>query len=244
MNPAELMRMMMGAAPKPPRQPGDPDPNQQFYFGEIESKPDGDFVDEIHKKWYGDFERLEMHHGYIQWLFPVFEAAGMNFESEPLTKEGAKRIREDETASQRVLKSYRLMLHFYGFRLADERTGLVERGDEADFEAGIDNLNCSGHNWLRISRIITSLGELGFPRYKRPLLTALQAEVQSGKLDRAGTSLRNFWAPLVEAEDSEGYRNKTLEEPEDRAEGCLFWPGGPLAGDAPAPTPAEGAGGE
>lgn len=27
----------------------------------------GDKIDNIHKDWYGDYDRLESHHGYIQW---------------------------------------------------------------------------------------------------------------------------------------------------------------------------------
>jgi hypothetical protein len=40
--------------------------NYQFYSNEIESDPDGDFIDKIHKEWFGKWEKLERHHGYIQ----------------------------------------------------------------------------------------------------------------------------------------------------------------------------------
>jgi hypothetical protein len=225
-NMSQFMRRMMGLPESAPN-PNDPDPNLLFYMNEIESRPDGALIDMMHEQWWGDFDRLEMHHGYIQWLFPVFEAAGMNWESSPLTKDAAKQIRESEVAQQRVLKSYKLMLNFYGFKLADEITGRLERDPEV-FEKGIDNLNKSSHNYLRISRILISLGELGFHRYKRPLLEALTAEVDSGTLSNAARSLDTFWRPLVEQEDSAPYRAKTLEDPEDRAEGCLFRDGGAL----------------
>ena len=73
-------------------------------------------------------------------------------------------------------------------------------------------------------------------RYKAPFLAALSAEVAAGRLRRATSSLERFWAPLVEQEDAEWYARKTREEPADRAEGCLFAPGGLLAADGP---PAE-----
>jgi len=151
----------------------------------------------------------------------------MNFESEPLTKEGASAIRQDSACQERVIKSYRMMLRFYGFRLADEATGRVER-DPSGSQRLEDHLNSSPHNWLRISRIITSLGELGFPRYKRPLFDALKAEVESGALINAARSMNDFWRPLVEDEDKDHYARKTLEAPEDRVDGCLFSPGGRL----------------
>lgn len=207
---------------------GEADPNVQFYKNAIPSKPDGAKCEDIHQHWDGDFERLEMHHGYIQWLFPVFENAGMNWESQPLSKSGAAIIRQDPAASRRVIGSYRLMLKFYGLVLKDEKTGELERHPDC-YDTQMANLNESGHNWLRVSRIITSLGELGFRRYKKPLIETLKKEVESGALANAAQSCHNFWAPLVEAEGTERYNAKTLEEDADREEGCLFQPGGELA---------------
>ena len=207
---------------------GEEDPNVKFYRNQIASKPDGAKIEDIHKNWDGDFERLEMHHGYIQWLFPVFENAGMNWESQPLSKSGATLIRKDPAASRRVIGSYKLMLKFYGLELKDEKTGELARHPDC-YAPQIENLNFSSHNWLRVSRIITSLGELGFRRYKRPLLDCLKKEVDAGALANAAQSLNNFWAPLVEAEGTERYNAKTLEADADREEGVLFQPGGELA---------------
>lgn len=39
----------------------------------------GDLVEDIHKKWWYDYDLLEEHHGYIQWLFPIREH-GMNWD--------------------------------------------------------------------------------------------------------------------------------------------------------------------
>lgn len=154
----------------------------------------------------------------------------MNFESVPLSKSGAALIRADEAAQRRVLASYKLMLRFYGFELEDERTGVVGRLQNQDlYRQQIRNFNLSAHNFLRISRILVSLGELGFHRYKRPFLERLQAEVDDGALSNARRSLADFWAPLVHDEGSDGYTRKTLEDEADREEGCLFKAGGPLA---------------
>jgi hypothetical protein len=43
-------------------------------------------IDRVHKRWWGDYKKLEAHHGYIQWLFPLFEGGGMNYQSARLTK--------------------------------------------------------------------------------------------------------------------------------------------------------------
>ena len=226
----QVLRQKSGDSEPKRQKSGDSDPNLLFYAGRLASRPEGGLIDDIHADWDGDWERLERHHGYIQWLFPVFENAGMNWQSSPLTKEGARAIRTDERMSLRVVASYKLMLRFYGFELEDERTGVVGRiHDEELYRQQISNFNSSPHNFLRISRILVSLGELGFHRYKRPFLERLEAEVNDGALSNARRSLVDFWAPLVYDEGSDGYTRKTLEDAADREEGCLFKTGGPLA---------------
>ena len=145
-------------------------------------------------------------------------------------------IRADSDCCRRVIKSYRLMLRFYGLELVDERTGAVRRDAEVG-DAQLQNFNLSAHNWLRISRIITSLGELGFRRYKAPFLRQLRAEIDNGSLANAAQSYEQYWAPLVTGESEGWYADKTLEEPSDREECVLFKEGGALwtadGGEAP-----------
>ena len=82
--------------------------NYDFYMNKTRSYPDGDFIDNIHKKWFGDYHRLEIHHGYIQWLFPLQEQ-GLNWSAEALQKHEIKLIKADKTALKRILQSYKLM---------------------------------------------------------------------------------------------------------------------------------------
>jgi hypothetical protein len=48
----------------------DPDPKKQanyrFYSGQIESKPEGDLIDDVHTSWMYDYGKLESHHGYVE----------------------------------------------------------------------------------------------------------------------------------------------------------------------------------
>ena len=82
--------------------------NLRFYTNQIPSHPDGDFVDEIHRKWFGDYEKLEYHDGYIDWLFPIQEG-GFNRSVEPLQKHEIESIKKDPNALRRILRSYQLM---------------------------------------------------------------------------------------------------------------------------------------
>ena len=42
--------------------------NLQFYMNQRRCQPDAMFIDEIHERWHGKYDLLEVKHGYIQWL--------------------------------------------------------------------------------------------------------------------------------------------------------------------------------
>lgn len=196
--------------------------NHRFYLNSRKSAPHGEFIDQIHAEWGKQFARLEKHHSYIQWLFPVYENAGVNRIAHPLTKREAKAMRRDPMIARRIISSYRMMLKFYGFTLIDETTGEVRRS--AAWLPRFRNFNAHTHNNLRISRILVSLGELGFRRYKVPLLEALRIEIfENNQLPACRNSFINFWEGLVTDEGKPWYVRKTRETSDtDRAESIFF----------------------
>lgn len=129
--------------------------NYLFYTNKIASQPDGDFIDTIHTKWFGDYEKLEVLHGYIQWLFPLFESNGFNALAKRLKHAEAALMREDLEVAKRFLKSYKLMLDFYGLELLDEETGKIGRSSK--WEQRYHNLDNHLHNNLRISKKFFSI---------------------------------------------------------------------------------------
>lgn len=139
------------------------DDNYRFYMNEIPSKPSGDLIDKIHLEWYDDYKLLERHHGYIQWLFPIRDT-GMNWQAQELQKHEIQKIRKNKKAMKRVLQSYKMMLGFYGMKLVNEEDGTVERAH--NWRERFSHLNSSFHNYLRITRILKSLGELGYEHLK------------------------------------------------------------------------------
>ena len=192
----------IGVALSPNVHTKDKAPNKQlnylFYANQVESKPDGALLDTIHREWPYKFSTLELHHGYIQWLFPVFESGGMSFSSEELGHEEARLMRSDLAMAVRLLKSYKMMLQFYGCILVDYSSGRIARHPTI-WHRRYRNLVSHPHNYLRISarslsgarmlspltspplcalgRIIMSLGQLGFTRYKQALVDHLQEEI-------------------------------------------------------------------
>nr|XP_040035216.1 opioid growth factor receptor-like protein 1 isoform X1 [Gasterosteus aculeatus aculeatus] len=140
--------------------------NLRFYLNKIPLVPDGIYVEEILTKWRGDYDKLEHNHTYIQWLFPLREQ-GLNFYAHELTQEEIKEFQSTREAKRRFLAAYSLMLDFYGIKLLD-KSGNVARAP--NWHQRFQHLNESQHNYLRITRILKSLGELGYEAFKAPLV--------------------------------------------------------------------------
>nr|XP_046199262.1 opioid growth factor receptor-like isoform X2 [Oncorhynchus gorbuscha] len=80
----------------------------------------------------------------------------------------SRAFRESEEAKKRLVESYELMLGFYGIQLVNKDTGEVKRAE--NWRERFANLERNMHNNLRITRILKSLGELGFEHYQSPLV--------------------------------------------------------------------------
>uniref|UniRef100_UPI0037E97099 opioid growth factor receptor n=1 Tax=Semicossyphus pulcher TaxID=241346 RepID=UPI0037E97099 len=141
--------------------------NLQFYLNKFPSAPDDVYIESFLKEWKNDYKRLERVHSYIQWLFPLREP-GVNYMASELTKKEIEAFKKNEEAKKRLVESYELMLGFYGIRLVNKDTGEVKRAD--NWKERFGNLERNMHNNLRITRILKSLGELGFEHYQAPLV--------------------------------------------------------------------------
>ncbi|XP_077387004.1 opioid growth factor receptor-like protein 1 isoform X2 [Festucalex cinctus] len=159
-------------------------PNLNFYLGKTPSLPDGVYIGDFHTAWYGRYDSLEYVHTFIQWLFPL-EEPGMNREARTLTKAEIERFLEEPIAKENLLKSYKLMLDFYGIELCNEETGQVRRA--SNWRDRFESLNRHTHNYLRITRILKCLGTLGYRHYQAPLVafflneTLVERELQNVK---------------------------------------------------------------
>jgi Opioid growth factor receptor (OGFr) conserved region len=58
--------------------------------------------------------------------FPIREK-GVNYDSQRLQKHEIESMKADSIILERVIKSYQLMLDFYGMHLVSKETGLVDR---------------------------------------------------------------------------------------------------------------------
>jgi len=168
--------------------------NLLFYKGFIPSQPDNATILEFHNKWFGDYRELEYQHGFIQWLFPIREQ-GLNPKAQKLYPHEMLVMRQDPQIQARILKSYSLILDFYGMRFADG-SGKLER--TKNFKPRYRNLNQSFHNNLRITRILKCLGEMNLERLKYPfLLFVVQEMFINNELRNCRQSCERYWIPTL-----------------------------------------------
>ncbi|XP_060606856.1 opioid growth factor receptor-like protein 1 isoform X2 [Ruditapes philippinarum] len=193
-----------------PDQEDDPmrNENYNFFMDEIPSRPNGDCIDTIHNEWWGDYKRLEENKKYMQWLFPV-RAKSCNREAQELFPHEIQKICNCKEAKDRLLLSYKLMLDFYGIKLENKKDGTVVRSD--NWEERFENLNRSKHNHNRITRILKSLGELGFEHLKKNFIKFILVEILERKtLANLQESCCNYWIAI-------------LKDPSERAEMEVFY---------------------
>jgi hypothetical protein len=119
-----------------------------------------------------DDERLELTHDYIQWLFPLAEPSRFNPHAPLLTEADRAEFQSRIDLQANVLRALRRMVAFYGFVIDEPSSGAVSITPVSDVSRHW--LSPDEHNYLRISRIITSLRLLGLNEYARALFAALE----------------------------------------------------------------------
>lgn len=166
--------------------------NFDFYSRRIKGKPLDD-IDTIHEKYFGQYDFLEENNLYMEWLFPIYGSAGLNPQTKPLSIQEAELLKNDIHCSIRVVKSYKLMLNYFGMKLVNDATGEIGR-DPHIWEARYCRTNTCTNNNLKITRLLKSLGQMGFERYQRKFVEHLSVEIEEhGLLKNCRDNLKNFW---------------------------------------------------
>ena len=144
-----------------------------------------------------DFDELEFHHDYIQWLFPLPEPSGVNASAPLLSKEDIAVFQSDASLRKALRQSFELMLQFYGLELTEGDANVeVVRGANFD-ERGNLWLTTGNHNFLRISRILRSLSLLGCRTHALAFLKCLE-DIYAEEAPTIGTATMGYWRRAVE----------------------------------------------
>jgi len=199
--------------------------NLEFYSNTLRCQPDNCTIEVIHQDWFGDYSKLEYKHGYIQWLFPIREF-GLNYASQPLQKHEIVAMKADPKIMERILRSYQLMLDFYGMFLVSPETGLVDRcRPPRNYRTRYRNLARASHNNLRISRILKCLSEFGLERFNAGfLLHVLNEQSECEELDTWGirSSMDKWWANCIRNEEERQWIGSLIKKVRNAEEGYVF----------------------
>jgi hypothetical protein len=172
----------------------------KFFLNEIPLISPGDKedkIDQILKNWEGDFNVLENHCGYIQWLFPNKER-GVNSYAPIITNEDIKLIQICPEIQKRFLSGFDMMLDFYGFRRNN-----YHFSPNSQHILRIHHLRSNPQNYLRITRILHALHLFGYDELQfRFLLTLLELVYFERKpLANADYSAVIYWIKTMKKND-------------------------------------------
>jgi hypothetical protein len=174
------------------------------------SQDDDETIDHIITHWKGNYKKLEARHDFIQWLFPIRELSAFNGDAQSLQLHEAERIQKE--FPDKVQAVYELMLDFYGMQLLNAKTGVI--GRKPNHEDCYANLNSSGHNYLRITRILKSLGEMGLSHYQYPFCRHFVDEFRQGSLLNCADSCQNYWIQVIKDDEKREQLARYIEESE------------------------------
>ena len=164
-----------------------------FYLGQ---QPDsqGRAIENI---WSWDYQKLESVHNYIQWLFPLREKSRFNSTAPTLNNDVIQAFRTSEELTNRLLHSFKVMLAFYGLECHEGDNAEIVIAKSADYfsrkREWIEKFN---HNYLRLTRILTSLTELGLKNYALALFKCLD-EIYNEDKESIGLETYTYWKKAV-----------------------------------------------
>ena len=126
----------------------------------------------------------------------------MNFQSQPLSKFESENFKKSDEIKLRVIKSYEMILDFFGLKLVNKKTGEIERNLET-YEERYSFLSRSSHNYLRISRILKFFAILEFEEFQLNFLKFMVKEIfENQELLPLMDSLISYWLPTILKESS------------------------------------------
>lgn len=181
--------------------------NYDFYSMRCKGKP-LDNIDSVHEKYFAQYDFLEENNNYMEWLFPIYGSAGINPHTKPLSMQEAELFKKNIQASCRLVRSYKLMLNFFGMKLANDLTGEVTREQDI-WQARYCHINTRTNNNIKITRMLKSLGQLGFERYQKMFVQHLKTEIEEhGLLKNCRDNLKNYWSTYLKLGDE--YKNESV----------------------------------
>ncbi len=136
---------------------------------------------------YSDRE-MEAVHDFIQWMFPLREPSQFNPDAPLLTAADIQAFQAEPALQAALGRSLERFLAFVGLRIEGSK---VVQAD--DFAAKRSVWTSPNHNWLRISRVLTSARLLGHETTAQAFFQFLDQGKTAG-LIRADATTFGYWS--------------------------------------------------
>ncbi|MCU0546397.1 MAG: opioid growth factor receptor-related protein [Oscillatoriaceae cyanobacterium Prado104] len=169
------------------------DPILAFYLGQ-QPNSQGRAIEDI---WSWNCENLESVHNYIQWLFPLREKSRFNTNAPTLSDRAIQAFRTSDELRNRLAKSLKIMLAFYGLECLEGQDGKIVIVKSGEYlSRSREWLERFNHNYLRLTRILTSLRILGLENYAVALFRCLD-EIYKENQENIGGETYSYWKNAV-----------------------------------------------
>ena len=150
--------------------------------------------------WAWDHGRLEEVHDYIQVLFPLPEPSMFSSRAPILRDEEIIQFRADDMLPKNLLRSFELMLDFYGLK---SRANPLRIEKASSFDERASNwLTAGNHNHLRITRILKCLRICGLVKQAVAFRDCL-VEVHREFPRPISPETLDYWNSAVKVEQTE-----------------------------------------
>ena len=154
----------------------------------------GHMISEI-RKW--NIEKLEIHHDYIQWLFPLRKRTEKIPGIPVLDNDQINVFQNDSVLKREIIKSLEIMLKFFGLMISRE-DGRIQVKRSHQWEKRKHHwLRPGNHNYWRISRILESLVILGLKDYSEAFFDELTEVFNTEDSEIIGQNTYGFWKQAV-----------------------------------------------
>jgi hypothetical protein len=164
-----------------------------FYQGQS-ADSEGRMLENI---WSWDYQELEYTHDYIQWLFPLKEKSRFNRNAPILNEQVIEAFRTSEKLRANLIKSLNVMLQFYGLQCHQLNETDIEITKSEEYQARkLDWIEQGNHNYLRLTRILTSLKLLGLENYAQALFKCLN-KIYLEEGENIGSQTYIYWTKSV-----------------------------------------------
>ena len=148
-------------------------------------------------------DEMERYHDFIQWIFPTIRQSSVNLSAPVIGPQFVDKLLRDERAREGYCKGCRRYLHYMGLE-CDGYLAKESKPQEAEAETaagphitelpdGHPFWQLPSHNYLRITRMLSSLRQTGHPECSRKIYGTMMTILDRSPQHPITDATLGFW---------------------------------------------------